>query len=312
MPTYNDATALIERQLSLINVPSKGRYYEGGKSYFLIRHLSSIEENILANDALMETEEGIKLVLRSLMVDDFDIEMLLPGDVQAISMFLYSTAYGDKIEMDVTCPSCSLKEKKDVHISSFKMKEIERWPDEGRVLDGVLPVSKLEFQMRIPTFFDEFRFKRELNNGDSHLDRISLLLSGIGDIRDRHQIRSFIEGLPIQDSRYLRKFIEKNTPGVDTHVDHECTECHQEYKVHVSSGHNFLRLPESYVSSILEEVYLVAKHGENISWEAASRMSTSQRKWVLQRISQDNKKRNEQDSKEASKLKTKTRSFKRR
>lgn len=310
MANCNEAASLIDRQLSLINVPSKGKYYEDNKSYFLIRHLSFIEESILANDALMDTEEGIKLVLKSLMVDDFDVEKLLPGDVQAISMYLYSTAYGDKIEMEVVCPSCSFNDKKDVHISAFKMKEVAAWPDSNRTLEGTLPVSRMSFQIRIPTFFDEFRFKRELQNKESHLDRMAFLLEDLNGMKMPEEIREFIPAMPIQDSRFLRKFIEQNTPGVDTHVGHSCEACHQEFKVHVSSGHNFLRLPESYAGSMLEEVYLVAKHGENISWDAAKHMSTSQRKWVLMRIQQDNKKRADQENKDASAMKTRSRRFK--
>lgn len=308
--SFVDASAKIERQLSLINVPSKGRYYEGNKSYFLIRHLSCIEENILANNALMDTEEGIKLVLKSLMVDDFDVEALLPGDVQAISMYLYSTAYGDKIDMDVTCPSCSVQEKKGVMISEFKIKEVESWPDASRRLMGELPISHYPFSIRVPTFFEEFRFKKNLDNNDTHLDRISFLLDELNGIKGEENIREFISGLPIQDSRFLRKFIDKNTPGVDTHVDHECSECHQEFKLHVSSGHNFLRLPESYANSMLEEVYLVAKHGENISWDSAMHMSTSQRKWVLQRIKKDVNARNDQDAQTSKSVKSGGRRFK--
>lgn len=311
MLTSDEANSKIERPLSVIKVPSKGRYYENGKSEFLIRHLSYIEESVLANVGLMETEQGIKLVMQSLMVDDFDVENLMPGDVQAISMFLYSTAYGDKISIDVNCPACSLSEKKDVLISDFKMKEISCWPDSDRRLRGVLPISKWEFQLRVPTFFEEFRFRKEKNNKQSHLEKMAFLIESLNGETDNDRIFDMVVSMPIQDSRFLRAFIEKNTPGVDTKMEHVCSECQQTYGVHVSSGHNFLQLPESYAASMLEEVYLVAKHGESISWEAATKMSTSQRKWVLLRIQKDHKAKNDQDASEASKIKSRTRRFKR-
>jgi hypothetical protein len=310
MLTSDEAAKRIERPLSVINVPSKGKYYDKGKSEFLIRHLSYIEESVLANEGLMETEEGIKLVLRSLMIDDFDVDMLMPGDVQAISMFLYSTAYGDKISIDVICPTCSLAEKKDVRISDFKMKEVDIWPNEQRRLEGRLPVSGWEFVLRVPTFFEEFKFKKSKENGRSHLEKIAFLMKSLNGESDEEKVFDMVMSMPIRDSRFLRSFIEKNTPGVDTKMDHECTNCHQTYGVHVSTGHNFLQLPESYAASMLEEVYLVAKHGESIGWEAATKMSTSQRKWVLLRIQKDNKARNDEDSKQASKLKSRTRRFK--
>lgn len=308
----HDATSKIERPFSVIHIPSKGRYYEGNKSSFLVRHLSCIEESVLANGGLMETEDGIKLVLDSLIMDDFDIEDLLPGDVQAISMYLYSTAYGDKIDMDVTCPHCSHQEKKEVFISQFSIKEMETWPDENRLVQGVLPVSKRKFSIRIPTFFEEFRFKSASDNNESHLERMAFLLHELNGEKDKEMIWGALSSLSIMDSRFLKKFIEKNTPGVDTHILHNCGECHNEYKMHVSSGHNFLRLPESYASSMLEEVYLVVRHGEGIGWDSAMRMSTSQRKWLLTRIQQDVKKKNEQESKGAKPTQSRSRSFKKR
>ena len=311
MQTYKDATQKIERPLSVVKVPSKGRYYKNGKSEFLIRHLSYIEESIMANVDLMETEHGIKMVMQSLMVDDFDVDQLMPGDVQAISMFLYSTAYGDKIVMDVVCPSCSLAEKKDVRISDFKMKEVATWPDDDRMLRGILPVSKWEFELKIPTFFEEFRFKKQAQDQYGQLENIAFLISSLNGMTDKDVIFGMVMSMPIADSRFLRAFIEKNTPGVDTKMEQVCSDCQQTYGVHVSTGHNFLKLPESYAASMLEEVYLVAKHGENIGWEAATKMSTSQRKWVLLRIQKDNKARSEQDASEASKVKSRTRRFKR-
>jgi len=226
-------------------------------------------------------------------------------------MYLYSTAYGDKVDMDVTCPHCSTQGKKTVLISQFSMKDMGSWPDGNRLMRGVLPVSKVQFSIRIPTFFEEFRFK----NGSaevSHLDRMTFLLYELNGERDKEIILGMLSTLSIMDSRFLKKFIENNTPGVNTDVIHQCENCGQEFKMHVASGHNFLSLPESYVSSMMEEMYLVVKHGDGITWDSAKSMSTSQRKWLLNRIQQDVKKKNEQDSKNASTVKSKSRSFKKR
>ena len=47
----------------------------------------------------------------------------------------------------------------------------------------------------------------------------------------------------------------------------------------------------------------MVKHGEGISWEAATHMSTHQRKWVLLRIKKDKNAQNEADAKAASRVK---------
>lgn len=307
-----DVSSRIERPFSVINVPSKGRYYEGGKSSFLIRHLSYIEENILADKSLMKEEDGLKYVIDNLIVDDFDIEKLLPGDIQAISMFLYSTAYGDKIDIDVNCPICKTKEKKEVLISDFSMKNVESWPDENGFLSGTLPISNVSFMLKMPTFFEEFRFKNAKNNNETYLEKLTFLLYDLNGERDKDNIGEMLLNLSIMDSRFLKNMLEKSIPGVDTNIQHVCVECEQEYRVHIPSSHNFLNLPESYLSSLMEELYLVTKHGEGISWDAARHMSANQRKWLLNRIQKDIKKRNESDSAQARSMQTQSRRFKKR
>jgi hypothetical protein len=308
MQTSNEASSSIDRKFSVINVPSKGEYYKDKKSYFLVRHLSFIEENILSDPALMNTEEGLKLALRSLMIDDdFDIEDLLPGDVQAISMYLYSTAFGDKLEINVKCPYCQFEEDKVALISEFKMKEVKAASDP----ECILPMTKKTFHVRIPTFFEEFRFRKVSDDNVGHLSKIIFLLDEIDGETNKDVIHDIVCSLPIRDSRFIKKYLDEHTPGVDTKLLHRCTSCNDEYHTHFTSGHNFLSLPESYAATLLEEMYLVSKHGQSITWESAKHMSTSQRKWAINRINQDIKKKNEMDSADASKARTKTRSFKR-
>ena len=310
MQNFNGgASSRIERPFSLVHVPSKGKYYENGKSSFLVRHLSYLEENVLSNPDLMESEAGLKMVLENLMVDDFNVEDLLAGDVQAISMFLYSTAYGDKLAIDVTCPVCSFEDKKEIRISDFKIKEITSWPDETRRLYGELPVSKWKFVMTIPKFFEEFRVK---NAGDGHeafMNKLSFMIKELNGTSVPEQMREYIAGMPIKDSRFLREFIKEHTPGVDTNMEHVCQECQESFKTHVASGYNFLQLPEGYANSILEEVYLVVKHSDGIGWDSAIKMSTSQRKWVLTRIQKDNKAKQEHEERESARAKSRTRTF---
>jgi len=81
------------RPYSMVNVPSQGLYYPENKSFFYVRYLSYEEEYILTDQTIMENGDGLRKVLEAVIIDDFDINKLVPGDVQAISMFLRSTAF---------------------------------------------------------------------------------------------------------------------------------------------------------------------------------------------------------------------------
>lgn len=296
----------------MITVPSNGLYYEGGKSNFMVKYLTYKEEVILANERIMDTEEGIKIVLQNVIMDDFNIENLLVGDVQAISLFLYSTSFGDKIEMDISCPVCNWKEKKEIKISQFQPKEIHDVPtNNDRILSTVLPISKKNIKIKIPTFFEEFRFRKETDDAASHIQKMIFVVEEFDGIVDKEEIVGNILRLQIKDSRYLKNFIDVNTPGVDSRVKHKCVNCKNEFDVRAATGYSFLKLPESYSNTLLEELFLCTEHGENITWEDAKQMSTSTRKWLLKRIEQEINKKNKAQEEQANRAKSRVKTARR-
>jgi rubredoxin len=302
----------LSKKFSILNLPSKGVFYSLGRSYIFVKYLSYDEENILSDDYLMSTEEGIKMVLKNIILDDISIEDLLPGDVQAISMFLYSTSFGDKIDVDVRCPVCSNEDKKKVAISEFNFKKCEVNPDKDRMFHLVMPQSKLKMTLKMPSFFDEY--KQEVIKGDAgYINKLLSIITSIDGVFEKSSIETKLRGMPILDSRYLRSFLDKNVPGVDTSIKHACSNCGYVYSNKISAGHNFLRLPPEYANIILEEMFLCTEYGNNISWDSLIKMPTPYRKWVLKRIQKEIKKKNEQIEKErnAASSSSKTKRFSR-
>jgi len=70
----------------------------------------------------------------------------------------------------------------------------------------------------------------------------------IGGLKDPREIKGVVPNMPIKDSRFLKDFLEKNTPGVKTEVDHECESCHHEFKQKFSTDHNFLKITKQLSS----------------------------------------------------------------
>lgn len=260
-------------------------FYPNKKSFFLVRYLSSVEENILTDSLLMESEKGMEMVLDSLLIDDFNVKDLLSGDVQAISMFLRSTAYGDKIELNVHCPVCKHQDKIDYQISSFKMKDIQVVPTSEMLLVTELPVTKKIIKMRVPTFLEEFSLK---GSSEGFIQKLIKVTKVLGDITDGRVIAGMIPKLPMLDSKHLRKFLEENTPGVQADIPHECTACGHSYVQKFRSDENFLNLPESYRERVMEERFLVSHYNQGgTNWVDTSLMPATERRWLINRISKE-------------------------
>lgn len=271
------------RPYSRVNLPSEGKYYTDRKSFFYVRYLSYEEEYILTDESIMSNGDGIRKVLESVIVDNFDVSKLVPGDVQAISMFLRSTAFGDKLDLHLTCPKCKHTQEVSKNISSFQMKEVETMPDEGNMFNLVLPNSKHQIKMRIPTFVEEVEAETEGKNG--FVNKLGRIITQIGKEKDTRVIKSLVPNMPIQDSRYLKEFLEKNTPGVKTEVGVICEKCAHEYHQKFSTDHNFLKLPENYRQSMMQQLFNIAYNSQGgISWTEAVNMPTVERVWVMNKL----------------------------
>jgi hypothetical protein len=201
MQTYNGSDLDINKTFDIVHIPSKGRFYKNKKPYLMVKYLTFAEEKLLANEGIMNTAEGVKMVLQSVIVGETDVNELLPGDVQAISMFLFSTSFGDIMEIDVHCPICSHEEKRGVKISGMKMKEVIHEINEDRTLETTLPQSKKKIKIKIPTYLEEFELRKEIPDGRAHTGKLVGLIESIDGVEDRNEVYSILCSVPIRDSR---------------------------------------------------------------------------------------------------------------
>lgn len=286
---------VLDRQFSILNLPSQGHYYPDGTKSLLIRYLSAKEEVVLTDALLMESGHALHLVLQNLIISDFEIDNLLAGDFHAISMFLRSNAYGNKIDLDVQCPHCNFENKVNLRLDSFKMKEISNLPNSKNIISCQLPFTRQEASIRIPTFKDEMRFsKSEQSNS---LERLFYLVESLGEEDNKDEIRRILPNLPIRDVRFLKKFLKDNTPGVDTTFHQTCEKCDKHFESSFNIGEGFLKLPSDYQEVVMNEVFLCHYYGKGITKENAEKMPTFHRSWTIRRIQEELDKKQKEEEK---------------
>jgi len=159
-----------------------------------------------------------------------------------------------------------------------------------------LPDSKKNVKLRIPTFAEEL--KAEQNSKTGFVDKLKTIIVNLDGIEDERKIAAIVPNMSMKDSRYLKDFLNRNTPGVNTSVEHVCESCSYNFEQSFNAGYNFLKLPSSYRENMMEQLFSISYHSKGgITWSEAIKMPTLERIWMMRRINKAIAKENEQINK---------------
>jgi len=293
-----------ERPFGMLNLPSKGLFYKDKNDFLLIGYLTYFEESILTNEMMHEANIAMSLLLDRIIIDNnFDIKKILSCDVQAISMFLRAYSYGNNIEVDIDCPHCGKKDKHTIMISDFKSKDMSISPDEN----GELPIFNEKFNRSLKikprSYFEEIDFKKSERK---QVELMGFYITEFDGERDKSKILNMLSRLKIMESRDIKKSVFDNLPGIDTNITYDCVFCDKESSINFgSNGADFLKLPASFMSNVLEEIFLLAHYSKGISEEGAKKMPVGERRWMINRLSEEITKKNDAEKAAVSKAKSK-------
>jgi len=76
-------------------------------------------------------------------------------------------------------------------------------------------------------------------------------------------------------------------------------------------AHSFLAFPSSFRENVQEELFLITYYGENIGIEDAKKMPVTERRWFINRISEELSKKKEAEEKAVRQAKSKGKGGKR-
>lgn len=294
-----------ERPFGMLSLPSKGLFYKTKNTFLLIGFLTYFEENILTSEMMHEAEIAMPLVLEKVINNNnFDIKEILSCDVQAISMFLRAYSYGNDIEIDVECPHCTKKDKHTVRISSFQSKDFKLVPDENGEMSVISPKFNRKLKIKPRNYFEELEFKK--GEEKKQIETMAFYLTELDGERDNEKIKRTLSGFKIMESRDIKKAIFDNLPGVDASIDYNCMFCEKNTKISFGqNGADFLKLPSTFINNVLEEIFLISYYGNNITVDDAKKMPVGERRWFINRISEELTKKKEAEEAQVRKAKSK-------
>ena len=246
-----------------VTLPSHGLYYPEGHDLcgidsIEIKQMTAKEEDILTNASYIKNGTVLDKLMRSIVVDNIDLDGLTIGDKNAILIAARASAYGSDYEATATCPSCSAKQQINIDLNEVldvSPPDFESLPDgcefdkERKTLKVVLPRTRLQFELRPRIGADDAvlqQKKRKLkklklkDNSSSMIESFSQITVGIDGNTDHHFIKKTIENLPAFDFRYLRNCYQDNMPDVNMHTFLECSTCGAEEVISVPMSADFL------------------------------------------------------------------------
>jgi hypothetical protein len=209
----------------LIKLPSKGVHYKHKIGEVEIEYMTSKDEDLITTPSLIESGRVNDLLLnRKIKTQGIVASELLPGDKNAILLFLRISSYGNDYGVNVYDPRTGVPFETVVNLSQLQYKEVTETPDENGYFSVELPMRKKTVKFRLISGSEENAIFQQADDikeamgvefSEYNTMKIKAQIVSIGDNSDKEYIGKFVDAMPALDSTTIRKKILKVSPDVD-------------------------------------------------------------------------------------------------
>jgi hypothetical protein len=208
----------------VVPLPSNGIFYTSKKKSVKVGYLTASDENILVNiDGTKTIKETIivPLLRNKLYERDIRPEELLEGDVEAILLFLRNTSFGPEYNIFVNDPKTGKSFEATVMLDELNIIQSKTQPNNEGFFEIVLPMSGAHVKLKMLSLMDTMEIDRIVDlypigyNAPIVTTRLSKTIVELNGDRDPNKIATFIQNMPINDSKFIRNFMRDNEPRLD-------------------------------------------------------------------------------------------------
>lgn len=219
-PNYN-------APFDVIPLPSKGKTYKSKKANIRVAYLTTADENILTSPNLLQSGEFLEILInRKILEPSLRYKDLLPGDRNAIMIWLRATGYGEMY------PVTLLDENNEpfdteINLNNLKTKESPVEPDEEGLYTFVLPLMKSTVKFKLltcgeideleKTITEEQERGVPVNNTNTY--KFERMIVEVNGSRDRNLIKDFAGLIRVGDAKALDNYIDEVESGIDLTIE---------------------------------------------------------------------------------------------
>ena len=148
--TFSNSNTML--QYDVIQLPSNGQCYRSKVDRVPVAYLTAYDENIITSPNLYKDGLVIDYLLKNKIVNsDINVEDLVSGDADAITLFLRATSYGPDFPIVVRDPDTGEQIESTVDLTTLKPKEFKLVGDENGHFEYVTPIKKDRIKFRYLT-----------------------------------------------------------------------------------------------------------------------------------------------------------------
>ena len=231
----------------VVELPSRGIYYEGNKKSLRVGYLTAADENILSSQNLINSNNVVNELIRNKVLDrDINVDDIVEEDRQAILIFLRNTAFGSEYNMTLNDPKTDKPFTIGLDLSRIALKDFNLIPDVNGEYPYYMEKSKINitFKFLSKKNIEEIETIGKSWNGNGvapvKTKELEFMIKSVNGNRNLMEIHNFIEKCPIKDSQDFRKYINENKPRLDL-TQKVTTPSGEEIQVEVGLGIEFFR-----------------------------------------------------------------------
>jgi hypothetical protein len=219
-PNYN-------APFDVIPLPSKGKLYRNKKQNVRLAYMTTADENILTSPNLLKSGEFLEILInRKLLEPELRYKDLLPGDRNAIMLWLRATAYGEMYPVTLLDENDEAFET-EINLNELKTIDLNVEPDEDGLFNFIMPLSKANVRFKLLTCGDidniEEMLERDRENNilvnNANTYKLEKMIIEVNGDTNKTMIRDFVNYMRIQDSKEFNKFVESIETGIDLDIE---------------------------------------------------------------------------------------------
>lgn len=148
--TFSNSDTML--QYDVIQLPINGQCYRSKVDRVPVAYLTAYDENIITSPNLYKDGLVIDYLLKNKIVNsEINVEDLVSGDADAITLFLRATSYGPDFPIVVRDPDTGEQIESTVDLTTLKPKEFKLVGDENGHFEYVTPIKKDRIKFRYLT-----------------------------------------------------------------------------------------------------------------------------------------------------------------
>jgi hypothetical protein len=231
----------------VVELPSKGIYYDNKKKSVKVSYLTASDENILSAQNFVQGNGVIdELLKRKILDKDINTEDLVDEDRQAILIFLRNTAFGSQYTISSIDPKTGKEFDFIIDLGTLKMKDFTLVEDSNGEYSYFMEKANADITFKFLTKKQELEIEKIEQNWNGSgvppvkTKELEFMVKSVKGNRDPLNIKNFVENLPILDSQNFRKYVKNNRPGIDLTTTTK-TPSGEDIQINIGFGVEFFR-----------------------------------------------------------------------